>query len=45
MTGQEKSIIDSILADVGLESLHVGGEDEHESTLKLKPVIMSKTRY
>jgi|GEM_PF-5269200 hypothetical protein len=31
MTEQEKSIIETILVEVGLESLHAGGADEYES--------------
>lgn len=38
MTAQEKNIIETILVDVGLESLHVGGTDDNES--KLEPVLV-----
>ena len=40
MTAQEKFIIETILADVGLETLHIGADD-HEP--KTKPVTAAKT--
>lgn len=40
MTAQDKCIIETILADVGLEHLHVGANDQEPKT---KPVTVVET--